>query len=330
MKAEHPASRLEEGTTLHVDSNENPGPAVSVDVPRAGKARFDHAYNQPDPRGYFRALEKLEYQTPAHGCRMFAAVIEKLRRETGRDEIVVLDLCCSYGINSALLNHDLSLDALYQRYCSDEVTSLSTEELAEADVRFYNAHRRTPSASVIGIDTAGNAVAYARRVGLLTSGFADNLEEVDPGPALRRHIGAVDLITVTGGVSYIGERTFGRVLAAAGARPPWIASCCLRLSNYTQIAAVAARHGLVTETLVGHTFPQRRFVDEAERSYVMRELAKLGLDPTGKEADGFYHAEFHLSRPFSHADESSVEDVLGPEAISGETPGLPRRTEHQA
>ena len=329
MKAENPASRLEEGTALHVGSNENPRHAVSVDGPRAGKARFDHAYNQPDPRGYFRALEQLQYQTPAHGCRMFAAVIERLRRETGRDEIVVLDLCCSYGINSALLNYDLSLDALYQRYCSDEVTSLSTEELAEADVRFYNAHRRTPSASVIGIDTAGNAVAYARRVGLLTSGFADNLEEVDPGHALRRHIGAVDLITVTGGVSYIGERTFGRVLAAASA-PPWIASCCLRLSNYAQIAAVAARHGLVTEKLVGHTFRQRRFVDEAERSYVMRELAKLGLDPTGKEADGFYHAEFYLSRPCAHAAESSVEDVLGPEVISGGTPGLPRRAEHQA
>ena len=30
---------------------------------------------------------------------------------------------------------------------------------------------------------------------------------------------------------------------------------------------------------------------------MLRQLEALGVDPTGKEDDGYYHAEFYLSRP---------------------------------
>jgi SAM-dependent methyltransferase len=328
VNPERPRSPAKAGPTLAGKGDRED--LADVAAPRRGKARFDYAYNQPDPRAYFQALKGLEYQIPAHGQRVFAALLELLRRDTGREELVVLDLCCSYGINSALLNHDLDLDALYQRYCAAELTSLSAEELVDSDIKFYNAHRRKPSSRVIGIDTATNAVAYARRVGLVTAGFEENLEERDPGETLRGHIRTLDLITVTGGVSYIGERTFERVLATASGRAPWMAAFCLRMSNYAPIAAVAARHGLVTEKLVGYTFPQRRFVDDAERSYVMRELEKLRVDPTGKEADGFYHAELYLSRPRAQGGRTSLEELLAPQLIVGEVPRPPGGAERPA
>ena len=66
----------------------------------------------------------------------------------------MLDLCCSYGINAALLNHDHTLDALYARYCSTELAALSSDELVVADRAFYREHRHSHPVQVVGIDVA--------------------------------------------------------------------------------------------------------------------------------------------------------------------------------
>ncbi len=260
---------------------------------KVGKASFDHIYNQPDPRPYFQTLEKFGYEIPAHGQGMFSMLVAKRRQHTGR-KLSVLDLCCSYGINAALLNHELTLDELYQRYRSDELASLSSEELAAADTAFYAEHRRESPVRVVGIDTAGRAVAYARRAGLLEAGSDENLELGDPSADLSRELSDVGLITVTGGVGYISERTFARVIGRMRSAP-WVASFCLRWVSYDPVAKVLEQYGLVTEKLA-RTFPQRRFADDGERAYVLGELARMGLDTTDKEEGGSYHADFYLSR----------------------------------
>ena len=70
----------------------------------------------------------------------------------------------------------------------------------------------------------------------------------------------------------------------------------LRVFDYGPIAAVLAERGLVTEKRPG-TFPQRRFADAAEQEAAVHDVRARGLDPTGKEADGWYHAECFVSRP---------------------------------
>jgi hypothetical protein len=70
---------------------------------------------------------------------------------------------------------------------------------------------------------------------------------------------------------------------------------------YNPIALTMADHGLVTEKLEGVTFIQRRFADEAEQNEVLKRLDSLGIDPTGHEADGYFHAELYLSRPWDEA-----------------------------
>jgi hypothetical protein len=268
---------------------------------RGGKAQFGHVYNQADPRGYFQALRGLEYQAPAHGQRVFAGLVHRWREHFERDKLVMLDLCCSYGINGALLNHDLTLDALYARYCSAELAALSSDELVVADRAFYRDHRRCRPVQVVGIDVAEQAVAYAERSGLLWAGSSENLELEDPSAALARRLTGVDLITVTGGVGYITERTFDRVLRYASAdNGCWVAVFALRWVAYRRIAKVLAHYGLVTEQLSGHTFRQRRFAGDTERDYVLGELESRGIDPTGKETEGWYHSNFYLSRPAKH------------------------------
>jgi hypothetical protein len=225
-------------------------------------------------------------------------------------------------VNAALLKHDLTLDDLYARYASRDLAGLSSEELATADATFYASHKKTSPLEVIGADSAANAVSYALRAGLLDAGSAENLEENEPTETLRRAACGAGLVTVTGGVGYVWQRTFERVLSCivngwqsggfGASHAPWVAAFAVRFVDYAPIAAVLARHGLVTEKLSTRTFPQRRFKNTGEREHVLRELAAVGIDPAGKEEAGWYHADLYLSRPVT---EAPVDELLGASGV---------------
>lgn len=270
-----------------------------------GKADFNHIYDRPDPRDYFHTLGSFGYEIPARALPVFQALLTALRsrREAaGAAPIRVLDLCCSYGVNAALLRCDVSLDELFDHYASPALAELSPEELFREDEAYYAGHNRSDAVRFSGLDVAGNAVSYGCRVGLLDDGFSEDLEADDPSPQLTDHLQGVDLITTTGGVGYITERTFDRVLGARrdGAKP-WVAAFVLRTVSYDRIIETLAQQGLVTEHLTGVTFPQRRFTTEAEREAALRDVRGHGLDPAGLEDAGQYHADFYLSRPAAEA-----------------------------
>jgi hypothetical protein len=278
------------------------------------KANFDDVYDLPDPRGYFEALGALEYRAPEHGRRVFPALLEAMQGDDERPK--VLDLCCSYGVNAALLKHDLTLDDLYARYRSPALAGLSSEELASDDAAFYRGHRQASAPEVAGTDSAANAVSYALDVGLLDGGSAEDLEANDPTDELRRAARGARLVTVTGGVGYVWTRTFERVLSSImdapnGGEAPWVAAFAVRFVDYSPVAEALGRRGLVTERVSLRTFPQRRFEGAAERDHVLGELASAGVDPTGREETGWYHAYLYLSRPSTDASAISADELLG-------------------
>lgn len=284
---------------------------ITVDTtgarPSLAKTSFDGIYDQPDPRSYFRALGAYDYAVPHYGQQVFRQVLDALPV----DEPTLLDVCCSYGINAALLKHDVGLRDLYDHYRSDEVADLSAEELADLDRAFSTSVRRDTTPQVIGLDTAENALNYAVEVGLLDRGFVENLEVDEPSPDLADVVGSVDLVTVTGGIGYVTERTFDRLLGcSASDHRPWVAALCLRTVPFDPIAACLEDHGLVTEQLDGVTFPQRRFTGDDEREYALTELDAMGIDATGREAEGAYHVNVFLSRPVEEAAERSIDEIL--------------------
>lgn len=282
---------------------------MSTADPMSGKASFDDVYDLPDPRGYMRTLSRLEYQIPEHGQGVFRELLRQLRERRGA-AFSVVDLCSSYGVNPALLNHDLTLADLYERYGSREVDELTTDELAAADREFYRRWRRPDPVRCIGLDVAAGAVTYAQRVGLIDGGSSENLEERDPSEALARQLSDVGLVTVTGGVGYITEPTFDRVLAAGVAEQrPWVAAFVLRWVDMNPVTKVLESYGLVTERLEGRTFRQRRFADEGERDHALGELRALGLAPEGVETDGYHHTWLYLARPQAEA-EPPVAELL--------------------
>jgi hypothetical protein len=263
-----------------------------------GKARFDDIYHRPDPRAYFTRLAPLEYEIPHHAQPVFRQVAAA--RAALDDGLpgrpVVLDVCCSYGINAALLNHDVTFRELYERYTSEAARTMSTAELAAWDREFYTQRRRPDALPVHGLDVAAPAVRYAREAGLLEDAFTDDLEQAPPGPRLSRALRDVGLITLTGGGSYVTERTFAALLDGAR-RPVWVCAFVLRTVSYEPVVRTLAAHGLRTTVDTSRTYPQRRFTDERERRFAIEAVRALGGDPAGREEAGWFHSVLYDSRP---------------------------------
>lgn len=261
------------------------------------KADFDDIYNRTDPRAYFRTLKKYGYAIPETAKPVTRAVLRALRAMRGLTRLRLVDLGCSYGVNGALLKHEMSLRDLYEHYTAPDAAALDREELLVRDKAFLESHPPRPEIEMVGLDAAPEAVAYASEAGLIDEGVAANLEDIAPEPADAEVLGTADLVVSTGCVGYVTGTTFARILDTAVEAQPWVASFVLRMFPYDEIEAVLAERDLVTEKLEGVTFRQRAFASAEERDGVLAQLQSLEIDTEGKEALGHFHAEFFLSRP---------------------------------
>ena len=274
------------------------------------KANMAHIYNQPDPRQYFHELRKLGYVIPELAKPIFQRLISHLR--SGRENRVhLLDLGCSYGVNAALLKHDLSMPDLYNHWDNDERTKASSGDIIQDDQQYFRNLDEPENIEVIGIDQAEAAINFAEETGLLDQGLAHNLE-VEPLPAsAERDLAQVDLVTSTGCVGYVTEKTFNRLLPAiTKGRKPWIANFVLRMFPYDPIEATLNNWGYVTEKLEGQTFVQRRFASDGEQDDSLEQLREREIDPQGKETEGHLLAEFYLSRPTEEVKEVPIQKLV--------------------
>ena len=276
------------------------------------KATMDHIYNQPDPRAYFRELRQLGYTIPDQAKPIFRKLIGHLHRRRG-ETVHLLDLGCSYGVNAALLKYDLAMRDLYAHWDQDRLKTATPEEVVEHDQRYFAGLDETGDVEVIGLDQAEQAIEFAEEVGLLNEGLAVNLEaEPLPTPAAAE-LAAVDLVTSTGCVGYVTEKSFERLLPAVSyGRPPWLANFVLRMFPFDAIEESLHERGYVTEKLENRTFVQRRFASEDEQEQVIDQLHDRGIDPAGKETEGYLLAEFYLSRPKGDGPGAPVERLVLP------------------
>ncbi|MEQ9641189.1 MAG: class I SAM-dependent methyltransferase [Alphaproteobacteria bacterium] len=281
----------------------------AYDAGNEGKRDFGSIYNQPQPAPYFEALRKLDYAIPGEAKPLFQQVIDARREAQRSDDVTMLDLGCSYGINAALLKYDLAMDQLYDWY--DEREAATTRGAVDLDRRFFAERDRQDGLAVVGIDPAERAIEYAVEAGLLDAGISANLED-DPLPAQDlEKVRGVDLITATGSIGYVTERTFRKLLPAVDAgRAPWIATFVLRMFPYDEIIQTLGEHGFTTEKLPGVHFPQRRFADAEEAAHVRARLEEIDIDPAPEMSEHGYVAEFYLSRPSDAARQRPLADLL--------------------
>ena len=273
------------------------------------KADFGTIYDQPDPREYFRTLSSLDYQIPQQAMPVFDAIIDALP-DTVRSTVV--DVCCSYGINAALLRHELDLSDLTAHYTAPDLAAASTDEVRQADREFFAERVQHPDLAVLGLDAAQPAIDYAVSANLLEQGWAENLENAAPSPELAEGISDADLIISTGGVGYVGPNTFAKLLDCVDDPANlWLVTFVLRVFDYSEITELLAEYGLITEQLPGVTFPQRRFATPDEQKAAVHDVVSRDLDPSDKEADGWFHASCFLTRPAAATDVPVMKFVPG-------------------
>lgn len=276
------------------------------------KASMDHIYDQPDPRAYFRELRKLDYAIPGAAKPIFQKLISYLQRR-GNDPVHVLDLGCSYGVNAALLKHDLSMSELYDHWGQKALAEANPEEVVAYDRRYFDNLDAHDDIAVIGLDQAESAVAFGVETGLLDEGHAVNLETSPLPEAATEHLAQVDLVASTGCVGYVTEKSFDRLLpAVTQGRSPWMGNFVLQMFRFDPIEETLNDWGYVTEKLEGRTFDQRRFASVEEQERVHQQLRAHGIDPTGPGAEDHLVAEFYLSRPAQDAAEAPIERLLAP------------------
>jgi hypothetical protein len=210
-----------------------------------------------------------------------------------------------------MLKYEVDFDEVMAHYTDPASRALSREELITRD-REWLADRAYDDAPVIvGVDASAPAIDYACEAGLLDGGLAEDLELDEPSHSLTAELADADLISVSGGIGYITDRTIDRVLEHA--ERPWLAALCLRWVDFGPIVDAASRYGLVTERLDDTTFRQRRFADDAERNHVLAQLDELGIDPEGREGQGWHHNDFYLLRPAEDVQAAPLAELIVPE-----------------
>ena len=272
---------------------------------------MDSIYDRPDPREYFNTLEKLNYAIPGNAKPLFQKLISQFRRRHQLEEICILDLGCSYGVNAALLKHNLSLDDLYNHWTQDELEDATTEEVIQKDRQFFDDLNDSENLKVIGIDQADNALTFAENVGLIDEGLAVNLEQEKLPEDVRQGLEPVDLMISTGCVGYVTEKSFEQLMEPITERKSaWIANFVLRMFPYDQIEKALSRWDYKTEKLNGQYFRQRDFASTEEQNRVVEQLKSQGIEPSCLETEGHFVAELYVSRPKKDVHELPLPQLL--------------------
>lgn len=253
------------------------------------KASFTDIYNAPHPGPYFSTLKPLDYRIPQFAQPVIRRLVAGLRSLRGRRRITVLDLCSGYGVNGALMKHDISLDDLYRLYDGSKARTAQADRNALRSRRIDDEGLR-----VIGQDVAGRALAYAKAAGFLDETLHVNLEERDLTEAQEDLLAETDLITITGGLSYIGEATLQRVFGALN-RPPWVLYFPLRGCDTDTVNDALCEAGLRPERW-HKPLPQRRFANDSERRNALAVIDQ-DTDGLGPASSAYHQAILYLARP---------------------------------
>lgn len=286
-----------------------------------GKASFDAIYDQPTPAAYFSTLRPLDYSTPGRAQPLVRRCVEALRRRRGLETVTVLDLCAGYGVNGALLKHRLTLLDLYERFATPHARSAGAGRIAADALWFHRQRRGEARVRVIAQDVARRALAYGEAVGLADAIVPANLEGGDPSPEQIALLRDVHLIVVTGGLSYIGERTFSRVLRAAR-RDPWALYFPLRHSDSEPIDETFESAGYAVET-AKRAIAHRRFRSVEERQAIHARVIAQATPGEPPPSQKYLEALVKLARPEEELFCPPFDEIVaadGERAASGDAP----------
>ena len=261
---------------------------------------FDDTYNQPDARAYYAMQTELGYRNHHHALPVLRAVLRALAETRRIDAPDVLDFASSYGIVSTLMKYDIATEAFFARYSDGALDALTPDQTMAADRTWLaSLGLRAPAARYFGLDVAENAVDYGAATGVFDAGFAENLQDATPSPALAARLADIDLVVECGSVAHLMPAALDRVLSAARGPKPWVVTSTVRGNERQDAFRVMQDHGLVIDTLGLPPFPHRRFESDDEQARAIAIARAAGHDTAQYEDTGTFFAQIYLARPKS-------------------------------
>ena len=264
------------------------------------KKDFTDIYTQKTPYSYLKEMQVLQYRIADHTKPLYLSLAEQLYNKLQRP-INILDIGSSYGINSALMKHDLVMSELDDFFLTkDEPNIIQTKQ-------FFEKQSQNDHLNFYQIDISNPALVFSKDSGLCEKGICVNLET--DNSRLIQELPEFDMVIATGCIGYIGYKTFSNLFEviknqkAYSPTPesqditPIFAFSVLRIFDMEKIQKTFDYYGYSLINSNVEPIPQRQFSDADEQSQAIHLLHGKGIDTKNYEDEGHFYADFYVASP---------------------------------
>lgn len=280
------------------------GSTNSQELDASGKANFDSIYTADTPLPYLNVMRQLDYRIPTEAQAYIEHLVSRYSAaHPNQQEVHVLDIGTSYGINGALLKWNLSLVDFCDHYLTDGYSDLP---LAQRDLHNQQlCLGRSPRSNikVIGLDISKPALDFGLETGLLDHSVCVDLEKHSADDTQAEQIKQSDCLISTGCLGYVSEVSLRKIIELCAPNKPWMAHCLLRMFPLEPYRKLFESYGYRV-WLSDEILPQRRFASAEEKEQVLDSLHQQGIDTTGYESGDYLWARVFYVVPDDLPDES--------------------------
>lgn len=258
------------------------------------KKDFTDIYTKKFPAPYLEQMRSLDYRIADQTKPLYEHLSQRMVNYA-KKPINLLDLGSSYGINSALMSHELIMSELDDFFIEQH----PNPSISEVHDFFNGLPNKNPNLKFYLVDTSSQALEFAEKAGLCEESFCVNMEKEPLTTEFKRALGDIDFIISTGCIGYIGWKSFEKIFQSIQVHRafPIFAFSLLRMFNLYEIDKVFKKNNFdLVRTKVG-PLRQRRFYDEGEMKKTIDLLKDRGTDPHGLEDTGYYFADFYVAGP---------------------------------
>ena len=263
------------------------------------KDDFERVFDLEDPRPYYRGLGPADYRMPgvvAAWLRAKRSAIASARGRSGR--LRMLDFACGFGAVGALLRHSLTMQDLYRHYADAWRPAEGRANWEPDRSAFARLLREDQGYEIGGVDIASVALEYARHVGFIDAGFAEDLAAGPCGPALAHFLAGVDVVTECGAIGPLLAGAVERLLRATEETSrPWFLYCPRPDVDWRPLDALWKEAGYEAGVCVRAPVRYRKPLSDYERDQMLRLSERFGRSPREAIASGYLLVGMTLARP---------------------------------
>ena len=262
----------------------------------AVKKNFSDIYTQESPFEYLKEMNRLQYRIPDSTKPLYLSLAKQLYNKLGRP-INILDLGSSYGINSALISHDLTMAKLDDFFLEENPSKEQARD-------FFQNLPKKKSMNFYQIDISKPALEFSESVGLCKKGLCVNLED---SSMQLEELPPIDIVIATGCIGYIGYKAFANLFEnikleshsseSSVSLTPIFAFSVLRIFDMKKIQKTFDYYGYSLVKTDLKPIQQRCFSDYDEKMQTISLLNNKGIGTKRYENDGHFYSDFYVASP---------------------------------